>query len=291
MACAVFRVLSNTGIVTSDRNCFEPPFDLLASTPQRMVYGTHRVYLSTNGGTSWSPISPDLCATGTGAIRSVAIAPGNAQCIWATTNDGNVQMTVNGGTQWFRRMQNLPGWRRNMRQITISPESHLRAWVAGSAYGVDQVLYTDDGGVTWSVEDGDLPDVPVHVIGVDARPAIDVLYAGAENGVYRSVNGGGHWRRYAVGLPMTSVIDLRADTVRGRLVAGTQGRGLWQVPIWLPGDVNGDGAVTSGDIAPLAAALLGEATDGAVLWRADVNDDGVADGDDLGPFLTALLGP
>src|SRR5262249_15100126 len=123
--------LSSTGIVGSDRNCFEPPYEIDPTNPQRRGYGTHRVYLSTNGGSNWSPVSPSLTATGTGAIRSLAIAPSNPQTIWATTTDGNVQVTFNNGSAWNLVRTGLPGWPRVMRQVFVSPPDHLSAWLAG----------------------------------------------------------------------------------------------------------------------------------------------------------------
>ncbi len=238
---------AGSGISGGDRNCFLPPFDIDPVNNNRMVYGTHRVYESTSGGTSWSTISGDLTATSYGAIHSIAIAPSVPQTIWVTTNDGNVQVTFNGGNQWNLVRQNLPGWIRSMRQVFVSPDNHLVAYLAGSAYGTEKVLRTQDGGQNWEVLDGNLPDIPANTVAVDTRPAVDVIYVGMEDGVYRSLDDGASWHRYVEGLPRTAVTDLRLDINRNRLLASTQGRGAWMVGL-CAADLTGDGVVNIDDI-------------------------------------------
>lgn len=283
--------LSRTGISLSDRNCFLPPYEIDPTNPQRMVYGTHRVYQSVSGGQSWTPISGDLTATATGAIHSIAIAPSNPQTIWVTTNDGNVQVTFNGGGNWSLVRQGLPGWYRVMRQVFVSPTNHLTAYLAASAFGVDQVLRTGNGGQTWSALDGDLPDLPVNVVAADVRSTVSVVYLGTEIGVYRSLDDGVKWHRYGQGLPNGPVIDLRLDPARNRLLAATQGRGAWLIDVWVPGDINGDGSIGNADIGPFVDALLDQAANAAWIIRSDINADGVPDGLDVSPFVGLLVGP
>jgi hypothetical protein len=279
-----------SGIVSGDRNCFLPPYEIDPTNPQRMIYGTHRVYESTVGGGSWSPISGDLTATGTGAIHSLAIAPSDPQTVWVTTNDGNVQVTLNGGRRWTLVRQNLPGWFRVMRQVFVPPNDALTAYLAGSAFGTDQVLRTTDAGASWSVLDGDLPDLPVNVIAVDTRPAVDVIYLGSEAGVYRSIDDGTTWHRYGQGMPNAAVIDLRLDLVLNRLIAATQGRGAWRTDVWEPGDINGDGLINVADVSTFVDVLLELTTDPGAILRSDVNADGVANGQDTPAFVTVLVG-
>jgi len=276
---------SSSGITASDRNCFLPPFEFDPADDQRLVYGTHRVYESLNGGLSWSAISGDLTATPSGAIHSIAIAPSNPQTIWVTTNDGNVQVTFDGGAQWNLVRTNVPGWFRSMRQVFAAPDNHLRAYVAGSAFGTEQVLRTIDGGQTWQFLDGDLPDLPVNVLAADTRPATEVIYAGTEAGVYRSLDEGLSWHRLGTGMPNAAVIDLRLDLPRTRLIAATQGRGVWRIDL-CPGDVNGDRGMDVTDLLSLLAAwgMCPALPDGC---PADIDGDGMVGVHDLLTLLAS----
>jgi len=95
---------------------------------------------------------------------------------------------------------------------------------------VDQVLVTYDGGKAWSHLD-DLHDIPVNTIALDPGSAPPVIYIGTDSGVYRSTDGGGTWRQYGEGLPNCPVNDMIVDSVNNRLIAATQGRGMWMIDI------------------------------------------------------------
>jgi len=224
---------SSSGI--SGRNCFLPPFEIDPSNALHMIYGTHRVFESTNGGSSWSAISNDL--TGGGAIRGLAIAR-DGKTMYTISNDGLVYVTEDG-RNWRRSRTGVPGWYRTTRPFAIDPNDPKRCWLAVGWFGVDQVLYTSDAGRTWTSLDGDLPDQPVHCVGIvtgQGKPY--VLFAGAETGVWRTTDFGKTWELYGDGLPNAPVIDLRVDEPRKRIVVGTQGRGAWQVDL-LPRDEQG----------------------------------------------------
>jgi photosystem II stability/assembly factor-like uncharacterized protein len=222
--------LSNSGI--TGRNCFLPPYEIHPLDPLLMVYGTERVFRSTNGGTNWSPISPDLTAGGQAAIRGLAFSPSDRNVVWAATNDGRIQVTQDAGQNWLLRRTNVPGWPRTTRPFALHPTDPRRCWLAVSSFGTDQVLYTQDQGQSWSVLDGDLPDLPANSIAIDVTSGEPpIVYVGTDQGVWRSEDHGQRWRRHGAYLPNTPVIDLRADPPRARLVAVTQGRGLWQVAL------------------------------------------------------------
>jgi photosystem II stability/assembly factor-like uncharacterized protein len=216
---------SSTGI--TGRNCFLPPFEIHPLDPLLMIYGTERVFRSTNGATNWSAISPDLTAGGSAAICGLAFAPSDTGTIYVLTNDGRVQVTTDGGQSWRLSRTGVFTWPRTTRPFAVDPASPARAWLAVGAFGVEQILQTDDAGLTWRSIDGDLPDAPAHAVAVDGSSAQSILYVGTDQGVFRSEDGGAHWWRYGRALPHAPVVDLRAEG--GRLLAGTQGRGAWQV--------------------------------------------------------------
>ena len=214
----------------SGRNCFLPPYEIHPQNGLLMVYGTERVFRSTDGGSSWSAISPDLTAGGVAAVRALAFAPSDPNTIYAATNDGRVQVTRNGGGNWQLALTGVPGWPRVMRSLRVHASDPARAYLAVAAFGVDQVRFTADGGQTWRALDGDLPDVPVSTIALDrSRGEPPILFAGSDRGVWRSADHGKTWETYAPGLPNSPVIDLLVEPANGRVLAATQGRGLWSM--------------------------------------------------------------
>ncbi len=279
---------SFVGSGISGRNCFLPPFVIDPSDPNRMLYATQRVYQSINGGSSWSSLSGDL-TDGGGAIRALAIAPSDPNFVYAATNDGNVLVSTNAGAAFTQILDNNPGWPRVTREIEIHPSDPQTMYLAVANFGVDQVLRTTNAGQSFVALDGDLPDVPVNVLAVDPRGAnglIPALYAGADDGLYRSVNGGTNWHRYGTGFPHVPVIDLELDAERQRLVVSTQGRGAWRIPIAIPGDLTCDGVVDRNDLheilRPNSPVDPGEIDNGCDRMAAgDLNGDGEIDAVDF----------
>lgn len=235
---------SGSGI--SGRNCFLPPYMIDPHNPDRMLYATHRIHESLNGGSSWTVISDDI-TDGEGAIRALAMAPSDPAFVYAVTNDGNVQVSEDGGRTFRLSLDDHPGWPRVTRELWVSPEDPREALLATAVFGAEQVRRTRDAGRTWEALDGDLPDVPVNVVIADVRASPPTLYAGADSGVFSSLDDGRTWRRYGVGLATCAVIDLILEPQRDRLVIGTQGRGAWSVrapAAPCSADCDGDGALT-----------------------------------------------
>lgn len=256
------------GISSQDRNCFLPPYLIDPSDSSRMLYATHRIYESTNGGQSWNVISGDLTG-GSGAIRALAMAPSNSMVVYAATNDGRVLRSDDGGSDWELIRTGHPGWPRVTRELTVDPTDPYVVYLAVASFGDEHVLRSANGGETWAEVDGDLPDVPVNVIGVDASGSTPVLYAGTDAGLFRSSDDGVNWVRYPEGLPHATVIDILVQPERGRLVVGTQGRGAWEVPITTCyADANGDGVLDVLDFVAFQQLFVA-GDDGA-----DCNGDG-----------------
>ncbi|MBI5865930.1 MAG: hypothetical protein HZB38_15785 [Planctomycetes bacterium] len=270
---------ASSGISTGDRVAFFAPFRFDPNVSTRLLYATQRIYQSTNSGSSWAAISGDV-TLGAGAVRSLAIAPSNSSVVYIATNDGLVRRSTNGGASFTTRLTGNPGWPRVTREITVDRTNDQTVYLAGAVFGVPHVRRSTDGGATWSVLDGDLPDLPVNVIEVDARFPTPVLYAGTDAGVYRSFDGGQNWRRILGGMPNAPVIDFWLDFGRNRLAVGTQGRGVWTFTGIVPGDMDYDNDVDVGDLA-LFLSGFGCTED----CPRDINDDDVVDLVDLSLLL------
>ena len=248
--------LTGNGISRSDRVAFLPPYSFVpGDNPSRMLYATHRVYLSTDTGTSWTAISPDVTG-GSGAIRALAIAPSDADIVYVATTNGRVLRSEDGGESFDLLLTDAEGWPRVTRELCVDPDDADTVYLAGARFGVSQVRRSVDGGETWQVLDGDLPDIPVNVLGLDSRKAERVLYAGTDAGVYRSADDGGTWQLVGCGLPTAPVIDLHVEGERERIVIATQGRGVWAAPLDNVADFNDDGRVNTSDVIEYLNAFV-----------------------------------
>ncbi len=285
---------SGTGIDGNDRNCFLPPYLIDPANPNRMIYATHRIYLSTNRGSNWVPYSGDLTGGGSAAVRSLAMAPSDSNIVYAATNDGRVLRSEDGGQNFELMVENVPGWPRITRELFVHPTDPQTVYHAVASFDEVQIRRTTDGWQTWEALDAGFPDMPVNVVAVDLRGRHPVIYAGAEIGVYRSLDEGESWHRLGAGLPNVPVIDLRLQPERGRLVASTQGRGVWILAVGLPGDMNGDGYPNAYDIDPFLLAIGDpdaydqQYPDLDRVVQGDMNGDGEVNAYDIDGFIRVI---
>lgn len=222
---------SGIGAGLSGRNCFLPPYLIDPTNPSRMLYATERVFVSTVGGGSWTPLSADLTLGSPWAIRAIAIAPSDPGWVYAATNDGRVLASGDGGATFTLSRSGHPGWVRVTREIFVHPDEPMTVYLAGAGYGSTQVQRTTDAGATWEPLDAGLPDLPVNTVVADVRMDPPRLFAGADGGVFVSDNDGRSWKRMGVGMPRCAVIDLLIEPGRNRVIAATQGRGVWEIAI------------------------------------------------------------
>ncbi len=230
-----------SGINSSDRRNWSTPFVFDPSNPDRMFYGTYRVYRTTNGANSWTAISSDLTG-GPGSanlvyatITTLAVAPTDPARIWAGTDDARVWTTSNGGTNWLNRSIGLPNlW---VTRVAVDPSNAQIAYVAHSGYRSDSptphLHRTTNAGVSWSAIDAGLPNAPVNAIVVD--PAVtSTLFVGTDVGVYVSYDAGGTWMSLAPGLPLDVIHDLTFHAASRTLVAATHGRSMYKLALGPP---------------------------------------------------------
>jgi photosystem II stability/assembly factor-like uncharacterized protein len=169
-----------------------------------------------------------------GNITTIAESPVLPGVLWAGTDDGNVQISKDGGATWTNVAGNIAGVTGGY-QVSRVEASHFDA--ATCYLSIDNhrnndlkpyVYVTRDYGATWSSIANNLPIGNVNVIREDLKNK-NLLFAGTEFGVFVSTNGGAEWKKFMTGLPTIRVDDLLIHPRDNDLIAGTHGRGVWIV--------------------------------------------------------------
>ncbi len=216
--------------------------------------GSQFVHKTTNGGQSWTLISPDLSTNDSTKQQSsggvvtdnlfvenvtvlfaIAESPLVKDLIWAGTMDGLLHITRDGGKSWTNVTANMPGVPKWSTMSAIEPSKYDAgtAYVAVDAHLIndrDPYIYkTTDFGKTWTKLGGDIPRSVfsyVHVVREDPVRK-GMLYAGTENGLYVSLDDGVHFTEINGSLPHAPVSWLQIQGHFHDLVVATYGRGFW----------------------------------------------------------------
>jgi photosystem II stability/assembly factor-like uncharacterized protein len=214
--------------------------------------GAQYLFRSTNRGDSWQRISPDLTTNDTAkqnqkesggltldnstaenhcTIFSISESPKDASIVWAGTDDGNLQVTRNGGKSWKNVVGNVPGLPAGTWCMSISA-GNQNAGTAYAAFSGHQTgdlkvyLYrTSDFGEHWTPLASDSIKGFARVLREDpVNP--DLLFAGTEAGLYVSVDAGKQWARFTGDFPPVPVYDVAIHPREGDLIVATHGRGV-----------------------------------------------------------------
>ncbi len=220
------------------------PFLLSPHGPRTIYFGGNHVFKSTDRGTTWSVVSPDLTRGRPGRTRhtghtitALAESPLRAGLLFAGTDDGRVHVTFDGGGRWTELTGNLPrvpgtGW---VTRLVCSRFDQATVYLTLDRHRQDDrapyVFKSTNSGTTWRSLAATLPPGgPVHVIREDPRNA-DLLYLGTEFGLFVSLDGGRRWLPLKSGLPTVPVHDLVVHPRERELVVGTHGRSVYVVDV------------------------------------------------------------
>jgi hypothetical protein len=228
----------------------QDPFD-----KSTIYYGSQFVHKSTDKGASWQTISPDLTTNDTAKIDQsenggltlditgaenyctiLAIEPSAREqgVIWAGTDDGNVQLTRDGGKSWTSFRGKIPGmpvgaW---VPQIRASRYNAAEAFVVANDYRRGDfkpyIFRTKDYGKTWTnmLAGKNIDGYALCMIQDPAEP--NLIFAGSEHGLWVSFDNGNsfqHWKNDD--FPAVSTFDLAIQEREADLVIATFGRTLW----------------------------------------------------------------
>jgi photosystem II stability/assembly factor-like uncharacterized protein len=235
------------------RNVRTMPLMWSPLNPNVLYYTSNVVWKSVDHAHTWTRISPDLARqtwavppsagryaktvtpTPRGAITALSPSPKSSAVLWAGTDDGNIQVTTDGGITW-----------RNVTPPQIQPWTRIFNIEAGhfdtrTAYAAANTLRIDDtrphfwrthdGGRTWTeINAGIASNAVANSIREDPRVP-RLLYAATDLQVWVSFDDGDHWRSLRLNMPAISVRDIQvkddSTCLCADLIAGTHGRGFW----------------------------------------------------------------
>ena len=222
--------------------------------PTTIYYGSQFLHKSSDGGKSWTIISPDLTTNDTAKIKShlsggltydvtgaenhctiiaISASPKKKGLIWVGTDDGNIQVTQDGGSTWANVGKNLPG----VPAGSWVPQVHASAYNEGEAFAVVNnyrrndwspwIFRTRDYGKTWErlVDEKKVNGYALSFIQDPVEPKL--MFAGTEFGLYVTIDGAKTWTKWTNGYPTVSTYDLAIHPREHDLVIATFGRALW----------------------------------------------------------------
>ncbi len=235
-----FRYNWNTALQVSPNN------------PDRVYVGNQYLFKSDDMGDTWERISPDLSTNdparqnqsssggvsvdNSGAeinttIFTIAESPLDENLIWVGTDDGNVQITLDGGKNWSNVITNIP----NLPEKTWCNHIEACNFDKGTAYAIfdghysnDKTPYvykTADFGKTWkSIATNEISTFARHI--KEDYINKDILYLGTEMGLYITLDGGKKWIKFTNNMPSVPVHYIALHPKKHDLVLATHGRGI-----------------------------------------------------------------
>ncbi len=223
---------ATSGISGSDRNNWNTPVIISPFDNEILYYGTNKLYTS-NRATFWTAISPDLTdglhpsgSLAFGTLTAIASSYNNLDVIYTGSDDGNVNVTFDGGTTWTDVSAGLPD--QYITSIAMVPSYDMVAYVTVSGFKyldyTPHVFKTTDGGQNWIDISSNLPNIPVNDIIV--YPTENILFVATDLNVWYSKDDGTNWTILGNNLPLTVVMDLKFHEPTQTLYAGTFGRAM-----------------------------------------------------------------
>lgn len=229
------------------------PIYLSPNDPSVLYFGSQYLHRSKDRGETWETISPDLTtddperqrqAQSGGLTLDNSTAENNTtiftiseshlddQVLWVGTDDGNLQLSRDGGQNWANVIANVPDLPAGIWVSEVAAGRHREATAFATFDGhyagnfTPYVYRTDDFGATWTRLGADSLEGYAHVIKQDPENE-QLLFVGTEMGLWISLDGGGQWARFKENLPMVPVHDLTIQEEYHDLVIATHGRGIY----------------------------------------------------------------
>jgi photosystem II stability/assembly factor-like uncharacterized protein len=235
------------------------PLAISAHDHNTIYYAGNYLFKSTDRGDNWTRLGADL-TTGVdrnklqvfgrtpdkttlsrhdgvqeyATITTLSESPLTSNVLWAGTDDGNLQVTRDGGKSWKNVAPKTPAMPKGtyVSRVVASKFGEGSAYVAfdghrGDDYGI-YILATNDYGESWKAIRNGIPDSAgsVHVVREHPRNQ-NLLFAGTEFGLWISWDRGANWTALKNNFPTVPVDDIEIQARENDLVLATHGRSIW----------------------------------------------------------------
>lgn len=233
------------------------PLEISPHNPARIYYGGNRLFISDDRGDNWTAgedltkqidrneleimgvvnrnirLSRNDGISTYGTITTISESPHTAGILWVGTDDGNLQVSRDGGQTWTNvvdRIREVPE-RTYVTRVVASRYEAGRAYVTFDGHRNNDfepyVFLTEDFGRRWTRLSAGIPaGSNANVIREHHRNP-NLLLLGTERGAYWSFNRGQTWNMFEGDLPRVPVDDIYVHPTRNDIIFGTHGRGAW----------------------------------------------------------------
>ena len=250
----------------AERYNWDAPINVSTHDPKRIYFASQRVWRSDNRGDSWTPISGDLTKNGNRmhmpmmgrtwsveagwdiyamseyhTIANFTESPIDENILWVGTDDGQIQVTTNGGKNWKKidlsDVKGVPStaYVNDIRADLFDPNTVYVA-LDNHKYGdfKPYLIKSTNLGKKWKSIASDLPEK--HLVWRITQDHVNknLMFIGTEFGVFFTVNGGKKWLELNGGMPTISSRDVKIQRTENDLVVGTFGRGIYILDDYAP---------------------------------------------------------
>jgi Sortilin, neurotensin receptor 3, len=214
---------------------WQTPILLSKHNQEVFYYGSNKLHRSLTKGENLVAITGDLTngkkvgKIPYGTITTIAESPIKFGLLYVGTDDGNVQVSKDGGYTFVNIGKNLP---QNLWVSRVAASAHKegRVYVTLNGYRYDNftpwLFVSEDYGTTWQNIGADLPAEPLNVVKEDLKNE-NIIYVGSDNGLYVSFNKGNKFMSMGNQLPRVPIHDLVIQERENELVVGTHGRSIY----------------------------------------------------------------
>jgi photosystem II stability/assembly factor-like uncharacterized protein len=247
--------------IAAFRFYWNAPFEISPHNPAVVYMASQYFFKSTNRGDSWTMNPTDLTKnlprwdsgrpimgvagdkpmvakhdgySSSSLATQVRESPSKPGILWIGTDDGNLQVSKDGGETFTNVYGNIQGAPQGYVQVERIEPSHFdpaTAYVALNFHREDDwkpyLFKTTDYGQTWTSVVANLPqNGSVNALREDLENP-NLLFVGTEFGMYVTLDGAKTWQKFMNGLPSVRVDDILIHPRDRDLIIGTHGRSIW----------------------------------------------------------------